>query len=146
MTREVDARRLLGLLGFAAKARKLCTGTDLVLDAVRRHGSANHKKSQTRGLVIIAADASQNTKKRIENCCAHYGVPCFTVQIPKYDLSRAIGKMSLAAVCGVFDKGFTPALLKLLQEENGQGTTIIMEERNAEKMTFSQEGKNDDHK
>ena len=53
---QEGAKKLLGMLGFAARARKLVCGTDLCRDEIRRG------KLQ---LVLVASDASQNTKKRI---------------------------------------------------------------------------------
>ena len=56
--REGTEGKLLGLLGFAARARKLVTGTDLCRDEVRRGRLP---------LVLVAGDASNNTKKRISD-------------------------------------------------------------------------------
>lgn len=56
--------RLAGMLGMAAKAGKLVYGCNLTVEKVRG--------SRPPYLVLIAADASENTKKRIRNCCIYY--------------------------------------------------------------------------
>lgn len=70
------------MLGLAMRARKLITGEELVVSAVR----SNQAK-----LVIIASDASANTAKKVTDKCSHYHVPCHQLST-RYDLGRAIGK------------------------------------------------------
>jgi ribosomal protein L7Ae-like RNA K-turn-binding protein len=70
------------MLGLAMRARKLISGEELVVQAVR-NGQAK--------LVLLAADASANTAKRITDKCRHYGVACFTLG-DRFELGRAIGK------------------------------------------------------
>ena len=61
---EDKSEKLLSLLGFAARARRLVFGTELCRDAARAGQSS---------LVVIAAEASQNTKKRVVDACKYYG-------------------------------------------------------------------------
>ena len=49
--------KLLGMLGLAARARKIITGTELVTEKIK-----SGKKVE---LVLIAADVSQNTFKKL---------------------------------------------------------------------------------
>ncbi|CAM5788401.1 MULTISPECIES: YlxQ family RNA-binding protein [Bacillati] len=70
------------MLGLAMRARKVITGEGLVVEAVR-NGKAK--------LVLLAADASANTSKKVQDKCAHYGVPCVSAT-DRYELGRAIGK------------------------------------------------------
>ena len=56
----------ISLLGLAARARELVTG-ELVLNDIRRKRVF---------LVLIAADASASTAKKVQDKCTHYGVPC----------------------------------------------------------------------
>jgi ribosomal protein L7Ae-like RNA K-turn-binding protein len=72
------------MLGLAMRARKVITGEELVIQAVRG-GQAK--------LVLLAADASANTTKKVTDKCSHYQVPCYTVA-DRYELGRAIGKDS----------------------------------------------------
>lgn len=70
------------------RARKLITGEELVVAAVRT-GQAK--------LVILALDASANTAKKITDKCHFYQVPCHAVA-DRYELGRAIGKESRVVV------------------------------------------------
>ncbi len=58
--------RILSLLGIAMKGRNLVSGEFQTLDAIR-NGSAM--------LVIVAEDASGNTRKLFTDKCSYYGVP-----------------------------------------------------------------------
>lgn len=74
--------KALSALGMAMRAGKLATGDEIVLKAVR----ANKAK-----LVIIAGDASDNTKKKFRDKCTSYDVPLMEVY-DRVSLGRAIGK------------------------------------------------------
>lgn len=72
----------LSQLGMAMRAGKLITGDEIVLKAVRQ------RKAH---LVIIAADASDNTKKKFRDKCRTYGVQLAEV-FDREQLGKAIGK------------------------------------------------------
>lgn len=74
--------KIAQMLGLAMRARKLITGEELVVSAVRT-GQAK--------LVLLALDASANTAKKITDKCNSYHVPCHTVS-DRYALGQAIGK------------------------------------------------------
>lgn len=95
--REGTEQKLLGLLGFAARARKLVCGTDLCRDEVRRGKLP---------LVLVASDASANTKKRIADACKYYGADMCTIPTTAGELSQRIGKVGSIAVIGVTDMNF----------------------------------------
>lgn len=98
--------RILSLLGIAMKGRNLVSGEFQTLDAIRK-GSAM--------LVIIAEDASGNTKKLFTDKCSYYGVPiacCGT----KAELGRAIGK-DLRSSLGVCDAGLADVISRQLKEK-----------------------------
>ena len=85
---------MMQLLGLAARARKLATGEQVL---------ANIRSKQAK-LVIIAQDASANTKKKYQDKCSFYEVPyCFAES--SVDLSHAIGQ-SNRMVVAVLDSGF----------------------------------------
>ena len=100
-----DEKKLLGMLGLASRARKLITGADLVCDAIRA--------GKYVGIVIVASDVSDNTKKRLENCCKHYGVECRFIKTDRDGLSNAVGKSNYVSAVAATDKNFASALLKL---------------------------------
>lgn len=98
--------KVLSLLGLAQKAGRIKSGAFATTDAV---------KSGKAWLVIVAKDASDNTKKEFINMCAFYEVPYWEYGT-KDDLGRAIGKdeRSSVAVC---DEGFAHSLEKF--QSNG---------------------------
>lgn len=98
--------KLLGLLGFAARARKLVTGTDLCRDEVRRGRLP---------LVLVAGDASDNTKKRIADACKYYDTDMCVVPISAEELSDRIGKTGSIAVIGVTDMNFVNGIAALFE-------------------------------
>lgn len=111
--RDGCEKKLLSLLGFAARARKLVTGTDLCRDEVRRGKLP---------LVIVAADASDNTFKRILDACNYYDTDICKVPISSADLSRQIGKLSNIAVIGVNDMNFVDGITALFEDSNTDNT------------------------
>lgn len=106
---QEGAKKLLGLLGFAARARKLVCGTDLCRDEIRRG------KLQ---LVLVASDASQNTKKRIIDACKYYDTDMCHIPLTASELSDRIGKTGNIAVVGVTDMNFVNGIVSLFEGRN----------------------------
>ena len=88
------------LLGLAKRAGKVISGTDGVINSVR-YGKAN--------VVILATDASDNTKKQITDKCISFNVPLINTAL-RDELSHSIGVENAAAVA-VSDKNFAKAIL-----------------------------------
>ena len=74
--------KVLSMLGLAAKAGAIASGEFSTEKSVKE-GKAF--------LVIIAEDASENTKKNFRDMAAYYGVPMYTYS-NKEMLGHAIGK------------------------------------------------------
>ncbi len=91
----------LSLLGMAARARALTSGSDLTERAVRSGEAC---------FVILAEDASQGTRKRIQDKCSYYHVPCVTAGTQE-ELGRRIGKEARSCVA-VLDEGFAKEFKK----------------------------------
>lgn len=91
----------LRMVGIATKAGRVDSGEFMTENAV---------KSGRAALVIIAGDASENTKKKFNNMCEFYEVP---IQIygTKENLGRAIGKEFRATVA-ITDEGLAQAIMK----------------------------------
>lgn len=90
----------LNYIGLANKAGKVITGEDNIIQ---------HIKKEQVYLVVIAEDASSNTKKKYHDKCSFYQVQCIekgTVD----ELSHAIGKVNRVAI-GICDVGFKKGLL-----------------------------------
>ncbi len=83
------------------RAGKLVTGDESVLKEVRS-GEAK--------LVVIAEDASDNTKKKFRDKCSYYNVPILEV-FSRAELGASIGKAE-RVVIGVTDTGFAQMLQK----------------------------------
>ena len=97
--------KVLSLLGLAFRSGNLVSGEFATREAVR-------KKAAT--LVIVANDASDNTKKMFVNQCKQYQVPFYCGGL-KEELGHAIGKEFRASIA-VTDQGFADALLKQLDK------------------------------
>ena len=95
--------KVLSLLGLAFRSGNLVSGEFATREAVR-------KKAAT--LVIVANDASDNTKKMFENSCAYYKVPVYQFGM-KEELGHAMGK-EMRASLAVLDSGFAKALREKL--------------------------------
>lgn len=104
-----DKNRVLSMLGLATRAGKVAAGEFSVEKAV---------KSGRAVLVIVAEDASENTKKLFTNMCAYYRVP-FCIYAAKDALGHAMGKEVRASVA-LTDRGFADAVLKLINQEPGE--------------------------
>lgn len=96
--------KVLALLGLAMRGRNLVSGEFQTIEAV---------KTQTAMLVIIAEDASANTKKLFTNKCTFYEIPVYEFG-SKEELGRAIGK-DMRSSLGVCDAGLAEAIVKQLE-------------------------------
>jgi ribosomal protein L7Ae-like RNA K-turn-binding protein len=95
------------MLGLAMRARKIVTGEGPVLQAVRSHQAK---------LVIVAADASANTVKKVTDKCSFYQVPCHRLA-NRYELGRAIGKDARVTVA-VTDSKLAESIIRHLLTPN----------------------------
>lgn len=95
--------KVLSLIGLATKAGKIASG-EFCTEREVKAGKAK--------LVIVAGDASANTKKKFQNMCDFYQVPirCYD---GKEVLGHAMGK-ELRASLAVLDEGFAGSILKQL--------------------------------
>ncbi|MHA7963074.1 L7Ae/L30e/S12e/Gadd45 family ribosomal protein [Paenibacillus sp. CAU 1782] len=101
--------KALSMIGMAMRAGKLISGDEIVLKAVR--GRKAH-------LVIIAADASDNTKKKFADKCGTYGIQ-LAEAFHREQLGKAIGK-SERVVLAVTDVQFG----KMISHHLSQNTEV----------------------
>lgn len=92
--------KVLGLLGISAKAGKIVSGTDIVLE--------NIEKNKIK-LVIVAEDASEKTIKNFKYSCKRRKVPIYIFGNID-DNSKAIGKQN-RAVIGIKDENLAKAII-----------------------------------
>ena len=98
--------RALSLIGLATKAGMTVSGEFM---------TERETKSKRAHLVIVAEDASYNTKKHFQDMCLHSGVPiCFYSD--KVTLGHAMGKEFRASLA-VLDEGFAKEIKKSAGKE-----------------------------
>jgi ribosomal protein L7Ae-like RNA K-turn-binding protein len=95
--------RILSLIGLATKAGKVASGEFSTEKAIKGHKAC---------MVVVASDASDNTKKMFENMCAWHKVPMI-VYGTKESLGRAMGKEHRASLA-LLDMGFYKSIEKLV--------------------------------
>ena len=95
--------KALQLLSLAMRAGKVVSGEFKTEESV--------KSGQAR-LVILAIDASENTKKKFENMCDFYEVP-IRVYAEKEELGHFIGKEFRASVA-VTDEGLANKIMEVM--------------------------------
>lgn len=97
--------KIYALLGLAARGRNLVSGEFATENAVK-DGSAM--------LVIVAEDASDNTKKLFRDKCSFYEVPIYTYGT-KEELGHSIGKSERSSVAFI-NEGLARTVTKHLEE------------------------------
>lgn len=97
--------KVLSLLGLSVRAGKVASGEFAAETAVKNGKAA---------LVIVAEDASANTKKLFHDKCSFYEVPFFEYGT-KESLGHAIGKEFRASVA-VLDTGLANAIISHLEK------------------------------
>lgn len=99
--------KVLSMVGLATRAGKAASGEFSTEKAVKRGKAV---------LVLVAGDASENTKKMFTNMCAFYKVP-LKIYGTKETLGRAMGKEYRASIA-LLDRGFAGSVLKLINPES----------------------------
>ena len=107
--------KILSILGLATRAGRVKSGEFSTEQAVKGFQAE---------LVLVAEDASDNTKKMFRSMCSFYQVPLF-IHGTKEALGGAIGKEFRASVA-VCDPGFADLLTKRLEQE-GYHSEIVEE-------------------
>lgn len=95
------SKKVYSLLGLAAKAGRLKSGEFMTEQSVKDGKGV---------LVIVAGDASDNTKKNFNDMCTFYKVPILILG-DKVSLGHAIGKEMRAALV-ILDEGFASSIQK----------------------------------
>lgn len=99
----MNQRKALNLLGLAMRAGKIISGEELTLKAIR---------SQELSIVLVAKDASENTRKKFKDKCSYYHIR-YTELFSQEEISHSIGKYRM--ICGVNDEGFARKIYELIQ-------------------------------
>ena len=93
-------------LGLAAKAGRVASGEFQTENAVKK-GRAK--------VVLIAADASENTKKKFQNMCSFHKIPVF-ITTDKETLGHRIGR-EMRTSAAITDENLAAAFIKTMREE-----------------------------
>ena len=96
----MENKKIYSFLGLATKAGKIVSGDDSTLLELKR-GKVN--------LVLVAEDASNNTKKLFNDKCSYRNIPCVSFST-KLELGISIGKAPRAVV-GIKDKQFADKIM-----------------------------------
>lgn len=99
--------RVLSLIGLAMKAGKIVSGEFM---------TESETKSGRAVLVIVAGDASDNTKKKFRDMCEFYKVPIY-IYGDKDTLGHAIGKEFRASLA-ILDEGFAKGIRKQIEAKD----------------------------
>jgi len=99
----LNQNKVLSYIGLATKSGNVASGEFLTEKAVKE-GKAK--------LVIVAEDASANTKKMFQNMCDFYHVPIQLLS-EKGELGHAMGKQFRASLA-ILDQGLADAIIKQL--------------------------------
>ena len=102
----MKSSKALSLVSLATKAGKTASG-EFCTEKEVKTGMAE--------LVIVAEDASDNTKKKFKNMCNFYEVPIYFYG-DKDTLGHAMGK-EFRATLAVTDAGFAEGIRKHLDSE-----------------------------
>ena len=87
--------RLLGAIGLCKRAGKMICGVPLICTEMRK-GSQIYA-------VLSALDASDNTKKKLNDKCKYYGVTLIELPYTADRLSAAVGKDAPIGAVAVTD-------------------------------------------
>jgi len=93
--------KALSLIGLASRARKVSSGEFSVEKAI---------KSYNAFLVIIAENASDNTKKKFSDMCSYYETPIIFYS-SKDELGHSIGKEYRASLA-ILDENFAAGIME----------------------------------
>lgn len=96
-------KQYLNLLGLANAARKIVTGETLIKQI----------KAKKISLVLIAKNASENSKKKITDKCHYYHIPYYIMDEDSDTLGKAIGKENRVAI-GIADRGFAKKIKEII--------------------------------
>lgn len=96
--------RILSMLSIAAKAGKIASGGFMTEKAI---------KSMSAYLVIIAEDASANTRKKYTDSCDFYEIPCY-VYGKSDDIGHSIGR-EFRKTLAVTDEGIAKSIIKKME-------------------------------
>ena len=98
----MENKKILGLIGLAARTRKICFGADSVEEQIKK------KKVY---LVIVATDSSDRTKEKFKKLCEENKITIIVYEQIE-TLSKSIGK-SNKAIIGIEEQNIAKEIIKI---------------------------------
>lgn len=105
---QIDERlreRIASYLALANKAGKIVSGSDMVMEKMRKRGRI--------GIVLLATDISVEIGEKVAELASREGIPFFRL-LDKDRFGELLGK-GLRSVVAVEESGFVPSILKELE-------------------------------
>ncbi len=103
------ANKVYSMLGIAEKAGKITSGEFSTENAIKKRQAC---------LVILASDASENTRKHFSDMCAYRNIPIYLYG-NKEELGHAIGK-GMRANLAVTDQGLADSIRERIKEADAK--------------------------
>ena len=103
--------KALGYLGLAARAGKLKLGAE---------DCAKELKKRKGGLLVAAADASENTLDRVRSMTADRIERLFRTDYTKRQIADAVGRSTPVALALICDEGLAGAFAAAAHMDRGQ--------------------------
>ena len=100
--------KALNTLGLCKCAGKISYGETLLKDI----------KNKKVYLVVVANDASDNSKKRIIDKCNYYKVE-YKICLSKESITKAIGRIDVVSAIGIKDYNLVKKLKENIEREGG---------------------------
>ena len=100
--------KALNTLGISACARKISYGETLLKDI----------KSKKVSLVVVASDASDNSKKRLIDKCNFYKCK-YVVCLDKDSITKSIGRVDLVSAVGIKDYNLMKKFKENIERDGG---------------------------
>ncbi|KLO23063.1 50S ribosomal protein L7 [Marinitoga sp. 1197] len=111
----MNEQKIINLLGFAARMRKIIFGKDNIREYIR-----NPKRKSK--FIIIASDVGESIKEETIKKCKTYKVPYVLLKnFSKIDLGRSLGKEEISVV-GVLDENIVKGIKDVV---NAGGDSIV---------------------
>ena len=100
--------KILSTLGICACARKISYGETLLKDI----------KSKKVYFVVVATDASDNSKKKMIDKCTYYKCE-YRICLDKESITKSIGRVDLVSAVGIKDYNLVKKLKENIEREGG---------------------------
>ena len=111
-----DKNKIANSLGLAKKAGAVVSGTELVIESVRKKKACH---------VFMCSDASDGTAKKLRDKTAFYNVPLTKLDLTMSELAHCVGLMRPTTAVSLTNRSFLKLFnLSGLNGLNGESTEV----------------------